>query len=308
MDDDVASYFLTEGHNLPGDLVLGDRALERALRQTQIPEEEIIPDDARSEHYPERAASAQEGAFGSSAGGEQPKFLAIVQRPDGAALSVIVKFSPAEDTPMRQRWADLLLCEFLAAQVLERHQIPCSRTQLLDGGGRRFLEVERFDRFSGGGRRGVLSLGAADDALIEASGPNSDWTATAAAMETAGVLDASAAEQLRWRWCFGDMIGNSDMHRSNTSLWFGDTLPFALTPSYDMLPMLFAPNSQGDIVERRLSPRPPSPLLAAVWPQAAAAASEFWSLVSDEPRLSADFRAIARLASLEVARMIDRFG
>ena len=308
-DDDLVAYLLSEGSNLPGDLVLGDRALERALSNSARADGEAISDPERSVQYPIRADIAQRGGtVGSSAGGEQPKFLATIRRDGGAVISVMVKFSAKDESPVRQRWADLLLCEHIAAQVLERHQIASARTQILDGGGRRFLEVERFDRFNAVGRQGLLTLGAVEDAFSDQSQSEWNWTTAATHLGSIGILSAPASRRLRWRWCFGDLIANSDMHRSNTSLWFGDSLPFELTPSYDMLPMLFAPGAQGDLGERRFSPRTPLPALADVWPGAARASVEFWTQVLADNRVSPDFRAISERAVSEVNRLIGRFG
>ena len=127
---------------------------------------------------------------------------------------------------------------------------------MLDAGNRRFLEVERFDRTSTG-RRGRLSLGALEDGLSAGTDPN--WLALANLFESAGWLAPGQARELRWRWCFGDLIGNSDMHRHNTSVAFGDEIPFRLTPSYDMLPMLYAPGTFEDDLEPRVFA--PAPIL-----------------------------------------------
>jgi hypothetical protein len=308
-DDGLVSYLLSEGHDLSGDLVLGDRALERALRRLAMTENETIREPDRPVAYSVRAETVQRGGvIGSSTGGEQPKFLATVQRNAGDPISVMVKFSAAEASTVRQRWADLLLCEHIAAQVLERHQIPSARTQVLDGGGRRFLEVERFDRFQTAGRRGLLTLGTVEDALSDQDSSDSNWAASATRLASIGVMSAEGSRQLCWRWCFGDLIANSDMHRSNTSLWFGDSLPFELTPSYDMLPMLFAPGPQGNFGDRLFSPRPPLPAIAEVWSEAARPSSEFWDLVAADDRVSSDFRSISVGAASEVRRLVARFG
>ena len=103
-DDDVLSYFLIDGQDLPGDLVLGDHALERAVRAA----ESLAPvaDSDRDRAYPERAFAAQRGEVtGSSAGGEQPKFLVTVRRGNGAPQSVLVKFTAADPSPASIRWA-----------------------------------------------------------------------------------------------------------------------------------------------------------------------------------------------------------
>jgi hypothetical protein len=306
-DDDLLSYVLADGDDLPGNLVLGDRALEQALRRSEALPGTAIPATDRDSVYPERAAAAQRGeVFGSSAAGEQPKFLVTVRRSGGEFVPVLVKFSAAERSPASQRWADLLLCEHIAAEVLAANGIASVRTQVLDAGGRRFLEVERFDRTDAGGRRGAISLGAVEDGLAEGIG--SDWAASATLLESAGWLAADQARELRWRWCFGDLIANSDMHRSNTSARFEDEIPFRLTPSYDMLPMLHAPGAQGDLGPRVFDPRPPLPAIAAVWTEAAPAALDFWARVIAEKRISPEFREIAQAAGATIQRMLARFG
>ena len=305
--DDVLAYLLSEGDDLPGNFVLGDRALEQALRRLDTLPDTAIPANDRASIYPERAAAAQRGELiGSSAGGEQPKFLLTVRRPGGAFVPVLVKFSAAETSPVSRRWADLLLCEHHAAEILSAHRIACVRTQVLEAGGRRFLEVERFDRTETGGRRGLLSLAAIEDGLVEGSAP--DWLASATLLESAGWLAADEARELRWRWCFGDLIGNSDMHRSNTSLSFTDEVPFRLTPAYDMLPMLCAPGSQGELGQRAFAPRPPLPAMAAVWAEVVPAALAFWARVTADERISPEFRAIAQAGGATIQRMSARFG
>ena len=60
--------------------------------------------------------------------------------------AVLVKFSPAGDSPADQRTRDLLVCEHLALQTLSAAGLPAARTQVFVGAGRVFLEFERFDR------------------------------------------------------------------------------------------------------------------------------------------------------------------
>jgi hypothetical protein len=306
-DDDILSYFLADGSDLPGDLVVGDRAFEQALRSTETVQNTAIAEADRSLSYPERASAAQRGALvGSSAGGEQPKFLTTIRRGRGNLQAVLVKFSAADPSPVSQRWADLLWCEHLAAETMRVRQIACAPTEILDFAGRRFLEVERFDRIEAMGRRGLISLGAIEDAFLEGDSP--DWTSAAAQLEEAGLIVSQEGRTLRWTWCFGDLIANSDMHRANTGFWFDDDQPHRITPSYDMLPMLYAPDTQGELVERNFAPRPPLAGVAGVWGNAAGAALEFWDRAAAEAQLSDGFREIAGRNRVIVRRLLDRFG
>ena len=87
----VAESLLRFGGDLPGGFVLGREALAGALQSFH---HETISLDSRREDYPRLAAEALAGGLPrSSAGGEQPKFTATVQKHDGPH-SVIVKFSP----------------------------------------------------------------------------------------------------------------------------------------------------------------------------------------------------------------------
>lgn len=305
-DDDVLTYLLAQGDDLPGNLILGDRALESALGRMESQSRTAIPVNERLENYAQLADRAARGEqYGSSAGGDQPKFLATL-RDQTTLTSVIVKFSAAEASPVSERWADLLLCEHLAAQTLSAYGHAAARTAVFEAAGRRLLEIERFDRTATSGRRGLLTLGALEDALLDTTA--SDWIAYATALHSAGLLSDEHARELRFRACFGNLIANTDMHRSNTSLFFGHDSDFHLTPSYDMLPMLFAPGSQGELVERTFAPRPPLPAVADVWPEAARAAVAFWSAVATDARISARFAGIASAARDTVRSMSERFG
>lgn len=64
---------------------------------------------------------------GSSAGGEQPKFLAML----AGGQHVIVKFTPALGSPGGQRWADLLQAEQLASATLQEAGHPVADAQIV---------------------------------------------------------------------------------------------------------------------------------------------------------------------------------
>lgn len=291
-DDDALVAMLALGDDLPGDLIVGARAVGLAL---QSPRREVVAAADRSRRYPEMADRAmQGGAVGSSAGGEQPKFTAAVREAGGDSRAVLVKFSPPMDSPSGRRWSDLLAAEWLALRVLAEHDHESASAELLEGGGRRFLEVTRFDRVGDAGRRGVLTLQVIEAGLInKAAG---DWPAVADAMESSGLLAASDARALCRRWCFGQLIANTDMHLANASVWFGDTEPLALAPAYDMLPMLFRPGAGGEIVPRQFNPTLPPSRLQEEWDEVRPWAEEFWRRVAAEERISPEFREIARRA------------
>jgi hypothetical protein len=177
---------------------------------------------------------------GSSAGGEQSKFLSC--SPHGAP--VLVKFSPPRGTPFGERWHDLLHAEALALKVLSDHGIAVATTRIVETPQRTYLESIRFDCIGerARGRRHVVSLDAIHQHFID--GPRQNWAASCDALVTQKRLPANQAAMVRVIYDFGHLIGNSDMHFGNLSLWVPGTeqTKFALAPVYDMLPMRWRPD------------------------------------------------------------------
>jgi hypothetical protein len=202
---------------------------------------------------------------GSSTGGEQPKFLSYVRQPDGSFQAVLVKFSAPMSQDAGRRWADLLACEFHAHEVLAEVGLAMQGACLFDAGGRRFLEIPGFDRYGAGGRRGIVSLESLTTAL---EGLPRDWLEGAEILLRHGLLDSESLATIRLLHAFGELIGNSDMHTCNLSFFLDDSMPLRVTPCYDMLPMLWAPGSQREIVSRRFAPLPPLPMYEDEWHQA----------------------------------------
>jgi hypothetical protein len=307
-DDDTLVFLQAEGDDLPGDLVMGDAPLRRVLARaldatTTEVTDAIVAEGARGVRYPELAARASaRGAGGSSAGGEQPKFLTALRRDDRAVQAVLVKFSPPMDTLVGRRWADLLAAEAQALTVLAEHGLATAGARVLDAGGRRFLEVARHDRVGAQGRRGVVSLEALHGAF-EGGERATDWPAAAEALARGELIDAGGLDVVRRLHSFGDLIGNTDMHFGNLAFWLDDALPFRPTPAYDMLPMGWAPSTQGEVVERTFGPRAPLPGVRPAWAEAATWAAEFWRRVGEDAAVSAEFREIARGAGAHVERM-----
>ncbi len=299
-DDDTLVYFLSRGHDLPGAFVVGDSMAQRVTPEAVAPR--AIAAEERSAAYPTFAAQAERGeAVGSSAGGEQPKFATTVRNPDGTAASVLVKFTTAEPSAIRERWSDLLVCEHLALETARTALgVATSATSLHDFAGRRFLEVTRFDRVGTTGRRGVLSLGA----ILDANGfeaPNENWADAAVAMARAGVLREADADAVQRIAFFGQCIANNDMHRGNLSFLPDDTGPFTVAPLYDMLPMAYAPTRQGSLPSEIVRPPAAAPRFRENWERSFAAAQLFWAAVAEHPQVSDGFRRIASatLAAME---------
>src|SRR4029079_4265524 len=81
------------------------------------------------------------------------------------ARHVLVKFSPSTRTSVGVRWADLLVSEHLAHEVLRGAGLAAAQSRIERFEDRPSLETIRFDRVGRAGRIGVTSLFAIDSAL-----------------------------------------------------------------------------------------------------------------------------------------------
>ncbi len=303
--DDIVLALLRYGDDQPGDLVLGEAALQRALQRILAPADAVDPEQRRA-LYPQYADAALRGEdIGSSAGGEQPKFTVTLAHADGPQAA-IVKFSERAGTPAAQRWADLLRCEQLAGAVLRAHGWAAAESEIVEAGGRVFLQSRRFDRTPQQGRRGFVSLAALDGAYYGHG--RIDWWQFAAQLQRDRWIGAEDAHRLALYGWFGALIGNSDMHLGNAGLILADERPLLLAPAYDMLPMLFRPASNGEVVERRYAPPLPTPDQREGWRPAAIMALDFWTRVVQADAVSAEFRTIASAARQQLADASARFG
>ncbi|MBI2343851.1 MAG: type II toxin-antitoxin system HipA family toxin YjjJ [Deltaproteobacteria bacterium] len=287
-DDDCLVYLTHCGWNLVGNYILGEKAYD-AYVKADITRLNVVEDPDRATCYPQIAALVlSQGLPGSSAAGEQPKFLAIRKTQDGC-VPVLVKFSPPILDTLSQRVADLLICEHIAHSVLRRHGKTASQSCLIRGGERLFLEIERFDRARLGGRRGVISLHALD---LEFVGQHRSWAETAEALWHQKKIDYEAYETIVWLDVFGKLIGNSDRHHGNIAFFCTGEIIGGLAPTYDMLPMMYAPQHH-QLVEKSFDPAPPRFFERAVWDDAVAAARDYWIQVQAHAELSDLFRTVA---------------
>ena len=287
VDDDALEYFIRAGTDLPGNVIVGEEAKHHALQEiaSARPRRAESLTQARS-RYPEMIDLAhQGGVVGSSADGEQPKFLVTVDGGgEGNHRSLIVKFSPPVNTATGRRWADLMVCEHLAATAVNRAGGTAAKNEVYFDHGRCFLESERFDRTPALGRVGVIGIGAITYAV--AGRGADDWGQAATLLERRGFLPADEAQAIRWARTFGTLIANEDMHEANAALLWerGSALRFA--PIYDMLPMLYRPNEQGEVVPREFRPTTPPADTEGVWKDAVEAALGFWNAVEVYERVS----------------------
>ena len=308
-DDQALSYLVQYGNDLPGNLAIGDHTIGGAMLGLSS---QAIPYTEREKRYPEMAAKADAGApAGSSVEGEQPKFTAWVHEQNlQSHEAVIVKFTDQLDTPSGRRWADLLVAEQIALNLLKPTSVADAEapsTEIQDFGGRRFYQISRFDRVGSYGRRGMVSLRALHDAGFAGQDTN-DWVVAARGLYAGGWLSAADVDIVRLRYLFGQLIGNTDMHFGNLACFLDNGLPLRLTPAYDMLPMLWAPRPGSAEPAPVFSPAPPLPGDQSVWSQAASLAIEFWQRVAQTAQASDSFRRHAENALAAVRSLHDRFG
>lgn len=289
-DDHRVAYLFTMGVNLPGNLVFGDVSL-----QTELDFRDLTPTPAEVKlgDYVRMAAQLKGTVYGSSAGGEQPKFLWLTED----AGHVIVKFAKRGS-----RMAELLPLEHLALRSLAEVGVPASRTRLLASDEYVFLEVQRFDRMGLTGRVGMLSAGAVDDEFF---GKRDSWSEFAARCEQEKHLSAEDARHVDTMAAFSELIGNNDRHFENISLLIREDGEYqGIAPAYDILPMRYA--SIGGGVDPDLTTiEPKVGTIGAkpeVWRRAHAAAERFWGAAQGDALCGLVSGAMRELAGRNLAR------
>lgn len=290
-DDHRVAYLFTMGMNLPGNLVFGETCLQMELDFRDLP-----PTSAQDklDRYVEMATQLKGAAYGSSAGGEQPKFLWLTEDTG----HVIVKFAKRGS-----RMAELLPLEHLALRCLDEVDVPASRTQVLVSEDYVFLEVQRFDRIGRNGRIGMLSAGAVDDEFF---GKRDSWPAFAARCEHVGYLSAEDARCVDTMAAFSELIGNSDRHFENISLLIREDGEYqGIAPAYDILPMRYA--SIGGGMDPDLTTIDPKVgaigAKPEVWGRANAAAVRFWETAQSEDLNTPLSPEMRNLAARNLARV-----
>lgn len=278
-------------HDAPGAIGIGDSVKHQMLSHV-FAEEDDLP--ATLDHLAKDVASTLPA--GSSAGGEQPKFLATLD----AEQHVIVKFTPPRGTLFGERWHDLLHAECLALEVLKRHGVEVASSRVIESQTRTYLVSDRFDRVGPLGRRHAVYIGHAHEAFV----PDrySNWAATASALARQGRLSTLDAERAAALLAFGRLVGNTDMHSGYLGLMVAlediGRGRFTLAPVYDMLPMRWRPDAAlGGAPDYT----PFEPDKASASSPAAGLAREFWVELEAHPRVSAALKAVASEMSKRIA-------
>ncbi|MDP3520363.1 MAG: type II toxin-antitoxin system HipA family toxin YjjJ [Hydrogenophaga sp.] len=286
-DADALRALLPHGHDVVGNLLLGDTARDRFVN---APDPGPVSMANKGPTYVTLAQQASSGAVpGSSAAGEQPKFTAFAETDQGHR-HVLVKFtvnSSNADGAAVQRWRDLLLTEHLALETLREAGISAARSWIYDHGGQRFLEVERFDRLGVRGRRALISLMALDAEFV--GDGRSPWPVVTAELARQRIVTPESPVAAQAVFAFGRLIGNTDMHQGNLSFVSEQGRPYALAPAYDMLPMAFSPK-QGGAISNSIPAVELHPVVAHhVWANMLVLAQAFVRHLGADARLSTSF-------------------
>ncbi len=271
----------------PGAMHLGE-TLGSLVREAPL----ALPD--RAVHYDTLARAVTETLpAASSAGGEQPKFIAetaFVDLPQHKHF--LVKFSPPRGTPFGERWHDLLHLEHLAIAVLAENDIPTASTRIVESQVRTYLESERFDRIGLGGKRHVVAASAVHDEFVKS--PRRHWVATCEALVQQKMLASEHLRTVASAYLFGQYIGNTDMHFGNLSFFVDDVIKpvLAPTPVYDMLPMMWRPGvHDGSLDATPVQPQIQPAGYAAQAVLARAWAIDYWEQAAHLPTISDALRS-----------------
>ena len=261
------------GEDLPGNLIVGEESFARWQGIKLV--------SKSRDDYPALAQATIAGhPPGSSAGGERPKFGALVGN-----QHMLVKFAGRAGVGdmAARHWCDLLILEGIALQVVASHGIPTANTNVIETPDYWFLESERFDRLGVRGRTAVISLAAVHDNLADS------WARAAVALKEAGRLSVEDARRLCWLDAFGALIANTDRHQHNI-LFFAEGSRLRLAPAFDQVSMLYAPTGDGQVPPREFVLPHATANTLDVWECARDAARQFWTQGSEDMRLSDDAR------------------
>ena len=270
-DHHVLIAISRRGEDLPGNLIIGHESFDRF--------QELRHNTHAVADFPALSTAALAGEHvGSSAGGEQPKFTALL---DGQHCQV--KFATGQ-TANARRWQDLLTLEHVALETLRNAGISAAETTLHDIDGLRCLIVNRFDRIGINGRRAVMTLAAASG---RAGIP---WTNAAEELERDALLSGRDRLRITLLDAFGALIANTDRHLYNVLLYPTET-GYTLAPAFDQLPMAYAPPASGNLRSSAINMPRPTVNTLAVWDEARTLAKEFWQRASEQ-QLSDSMQAI----------------
>lgn len=276
-DSQILHYLTRYGYDLPGNLVLGK---EMATIAAEVGYKKIAPSEYA---FITNKINQSPDSFGSSIGGEQPKFTLF-----NGTSHLIVKYSPllSEANPVAIRHRDLMICEHLALQALQNGGIEAAESNLIFDD-RIYLEIKRFDRMGEYGRKGMASLRSMD---AEYAGINTTWPEIGKSLLKNKLISAKDYFMIEVCYAFGRFIANTDMHNGNFSFFMEGVSIGTATPIYDMLPMAFMP-VQGELRNPEMTIPRFIETSQASQLKAKTLAIEFWKRVFEHPSVSEDFKS-----------------
>jgi len=286
-DEHVISALAQRGDDFVGNLIIGKESVERYLRQSQSGNVRALPLNQRQTLFEELAVKAIAGENpGSSAGGEQPKFMTLLETPDGNQRAM-VKFA-SRTTDEGRRWCDLLVCEHLINQVLLAAGFSVAQTEIIQTNNWTFLQSMRFDRCGLWGRLPLYSLLTITSECV---GYCETWADAAQQLYDEQLIAQKDLASLCWLSGFGTLIGNTDMHLGNISL-IPEGTRFKLAPIYDMTPMYYRPKVGGVLPQEELQ----ADLLTNIINHDGMipVATIFWKAAQNDTRITAQFRSICQ--------------
>lgn len=287
-------YIITQhAHNPPGAFELGQIGQGRIVDEVgAVIADRLIQYDATAAH------AGQTLPAGSSAGGEQPKFLSEYSGFE-SWQHCIVKFTPPQGTPFGERWRALLSLEQLASQILAKHGMAAAKANLLHSTQRTYLESVRFDRIGIEGKQHVVAIAALHDEFVKGSWTN--WLTTSEALAKLGMITAQELSAIASIFAFGHYIGNTDMHSGNLAFFVDDVIKpkIHLAPVYDMLPMMWKPDPHQGLSDSPVRKQFMQAGFELEKEQARTWAIEFW-----ERAAQLDIGADLQVASRESARRL----
>lgn len=296
-DEHVITALAQRGEDFVGNLIIGKESVERYLLQARSGNMQAVPLGQRQTLFQELAEKAIAGdSPGSSAGGEQPKFTALLKT-SNSYQRAIVKFAN-RTTDEGRRWSDLLVCEHLANKILLEEGFSVAQTEIVQTDDWTFLQSFRFDRVGLWGRLPLYSLMTVASEFV---GYCETWVDAAEQLYGEQLMAQEDVNSLRWLSGFGLLIGNTDMHLGNISLTPGET-PFKLAPVYDMTPMYYRPKAGGVLPQEALQVGLLS--IKINNNSIAPAATSFWEAARGDIRITDQFRSICQ-QNIGAMRAID---
>lgn len=116
------------------------------------------------------------------------------------------------------------------------------------------------------------------------------WSAVARALAQRGELTEADVRTVEILDLYGELIGNTDKHHGNIAVAWSMERNHTLLPAYDMLPMLYRPNTHGEVITREWRADLAAGLALRHLPLCLRMADQFWHAVLDDPRISLDFK------------------